>query len=73
MIHYDPGWGNASKNRNRFAMNAQYKLYQNGKLYNYRSDIDEQKPLSELNEEELRIKNELEKLLLDAEKEAPWK
>lgn len=73
MIHYDPEWGNASKNRNRFAMNEQYKLYQNGEMYEYRSDIDEQKPVSDLTEEQLRIKTELEKLLLEAEREAPWK
>jgi hypothetical protein len=54
-------------------MNEQYKLYQNGEMYEYRSDIDEQKPVSDLTEEQLRIKTELEKLLLEAEREAPWK
>ncbi len=72
LIHYDPQWGNTSRNRNRFALDNNYKLYQGGDLYNYRNDIDELKPIMVLDNEQLKTKNELEKLLNNAETDSPW-
>ncbi len=48
LIHYDPKWGNASKNRNRFSMTNEYKLYQDGKFFNFLDNIDETAPLETL-------------------------
>jgi arylsulfatase A len=73
LIHYDPEWGRASQNRNRFALNNKYKLYQNGELYEYRIDIDEMTSLTDLTAEEIQTKVQLEELLNKAETESPWK
>lgn len=73
LIHYDPMWGNASKNRNRFALTDSYKLYQDGRFYNYEDDLDEQKPKTNLTPEQTDIKMGLQELLNQAESEVPWK
>lgn len=72
LIHYDPMWGNTSKNRNRFALTDSYKLYQDGMFYNYKEDIDEIKPLYELSETNKEIRNTLQTSLEKVEKESPW-
>ena len=72
LIHYDPQWGKTSLNRNRFALDDTYKLYQNGEFYNHRSDIDEKHILNEVSNEEEQIKSELKSLLIKAEAESPW-
>lgn len=72
LIHYDPNWGRASTHRNRFAMTKHYKLYRDGKLYNFLDDIDELHPLS-LNVLIPPVRIQLQHLLDHAEKESPWK
>jgi arylsulfatase A len=73
LIHYDPEWGRASRNRNRFALDKQYKLYQDGNFYNYRNDIEEEQPIAEPSNDEAVLKGNLQQLLQKAEKESPWK
>ena len=73
LIHYDPMWGNASKNRNRFAMTKSYKLYQNGAFFNFNKDIDEQNPLDSLSHVEKDIMADLQVMLEKVAVESPWK
>ena len=73
LIHYDPQWGNASKNRNRFSMTSQYKLYQDGRFFMFADDIDELDSLNDLSEDEAEIKRGLQIILQRAESESPWK
>ena len=72
LIHYDPMWGNASKYRNRFALTDSYKLYQDGRFFNFIDDIDELQPLNELAEENREIRNMLQTSLEKAEEKSPW-
>lgn len=72
LIHYDPSWGKASKNRNRFSMTDQYKLYQDGSFYNFSDNIDEKAPLVDMNESESKTKENLQQLLDQAQKESAW-
>jgi len=72
MIHYDPEWGRASKNRNRFAMTDQYKLYQNGHFYKFSEDLDEKDVLDSLENSETKIKQTLQELLNEAQIASPW-
>lgn len=47
MVHYDPQWGNyVNQFRNRFAQTTDYKLYQDGKMYDLKKDPLEQSPIS---------------------------
>ena len=59
LIHYDPKWGKSSKNRNRFSMTNQYKLYQDGRFFNFLDNIDEPTPLENLSETEAETKENL--------------
>lgn len=72
LIHYDPEWGRASSNRNRFSMTDEYKLYQDGRFFNFSENLDEQNPLENLSESEIEIKEKLHHVLVSAEKESPW-
>jgi len=72
LIHYDPKWGKASQNRNRFSMTDQYKLYQDGIFFNYSKNIDEVKPIDSLTSSENGIKEKLQEMLDKAEMEFPW-
>jgi arylsulfatase A len=72
FVHYDPQWGNASKNRNRFARTIDYKLYLGNRFYKVNYDPLELNPLSKLTEEENKIRTELQKILDKAENESPW-
>ena len=72
LIHYDPEWGNASKNRNRFSMTNQYKLYQDGRFIRFTDDIDELDSLTDLTKDEVSIRGDLQSLLKLAESESPW-
>jgi arylsulfatase A len=73
LIHYDPEWGRASQRRNRFAMDNTYKLYIDGDFFNYKNDIDETFPLTDLSAEESLIKDDLDSALLEVEKSFPWR
>lgn len=72
LIHYTPKWGRTSKNRNRFSMNNEYKLYQDGRFYNFLDNLDEPTPLDSLSETEVELKDELQGMLDIAESESPW-
>ncbi len=73
LIHYDPEWGRTSRNRNRFALDKKYKLYQDGNFYNYQNDIDEKQNISSPSNQEVDIRNNLQILLDKAENQSPWK
>ena len=53
-------------------MTDQYKLYQNGTFYDYRDDIDEQKPFTSFSASEGQIKEKLQQMLTEAREESPW-
>ena len=72
LIHYDPMWGRTSRNRNRFSMTDQYKLYQDGSFFNFSDNIDEEAPLVDMTESESMIKEKLETMLDEAEEESAW-
>jgi hypothetical protein len=72
LIHYDPRWGRASANRNRFSMTDQYKLYQNGNFYQFTSDIDEERPIADLSASEEEVRETLHQMLLIAGEESEW-
>lgn len=70
LIHYDPRWGGRIKNR--FAVNDTYKLYQDGKFYNHRNDIDEALPIEQPTDEEKKVMSTFRLMLDQAEAESPW-
>ncbi len=46
FVHYDPRWSaNVDRYRNQFVRELDYKLYQDGKFYNLKTDILEKVPL----------------------------
>ncbi len=72
FVHYDPQWGNTSKNRNRFARTLDYKLYLGNRFYKLDGDPLELNPLFRFSQKEDLIRAELQKILDKAEKESPW-
>jgi len=72
LIHYDPEWGRTSRNRNRFALDKKYKLYQDGNFYNYQNDIDEERIIANPTDQEVVIRKNLQILLDTAENQSPW-
>ena len=44
FCHYDPDWGSFS--RARFARDKRWKLYDDGRLYDLREDVLEERPLA---------------------------
>lgn len=68
FVHYDPRWGkNVNRFRNQFVRTLDYKLYADGRFFDLRSDVLEQKTLSpdSLNQSESKayqlLQKELEK------------
>jgi arylsulfatase A len=63
FCHYDPRWANFKFSR--YAQDKQYKLYQDGVLYDYRQDTLEQNPLAEpgLTAAQLAAKRKLQSVL----------
>ncbi len=67
FVHYDPKWSKrVNRYRNQFVRTVDYKLYQDGKLYNLSKDILEEHPLNpdSMTEKELLIKTTLENELM---------
>ncbi len=63
FVHYDPKWSKrVNQYRNQFVRTVDYKLYQDGKLFNLTEDILEKRPLEidSLLENELLIRSALE-------------
>ena len=67
LIHYTPRWGNWSKFHSRWVMNGEYKLYQDGRFYNTKTDVLEKNPLSDLTEDETKLKANFQKLIDEKE------
>ena len=63
FCHYDPHWGNFKASRH--AQDKQYKLYHDGRLFDYRRDPLEQMPLVEsaLTSEQRRARQKLQQAL----------
>ncbi|HWS01397.1 MAG TPA: sulfatase-like hydrolase/transferase [Prolixibacteraceae bacterium] len=72
FVHYDPQWGNAGVNRNRFAQTTGYKLYRDNRFFNIIEDPLEQHPIFDMSADEKATRKELQKILDKAEKESPW-
>lgn len=72
FVHYDPRWGQrVNQYRNQFVMTTEYKLYQDGKFYNFREDRLEEAELgAALSDDEQVLRKELEK---EIEKHPDWK
>ena len=45
ITYYDPIWGSTNMGRGVYAQNKDFKLYKNGKFYNFSNDLYEDKPL----------------------------
>ncbi len=45
ITYYDPIWGSTNMGRGVYAQNKDFKLYKNGKFYNFSNDLYENKPL----------------------------
>jgi len=58
--YYNPMWGNLHRNRAVYIQNKSYKLYKNGRLYNYQLDPEEKFPLSLKNLDKSVIKQHFE-------------
>lgn len=69
FIHYTP---RHNHKHNRWVLDGNYKLFQDGRFYNTKTDPDEKTELEELTEEEKLLKNRFQKLLDDKENEAPF-
>lgn len=62
LCYYDPQWGKWE--RACFARDIEWKLYDDGRLYNVRQDPLEQHPMTEDNEDEvLKVRRKLERIL----------
>ncbi len=72
FIHYTPRWGN--KKHNRWVMNDEYKLYQDGRFFNTAKDTLEKSPLlnSSLSEIEIKIKEKFQNILDERETDVPY-
>jgi len=70
FIHYSPRWGNFRSNR--WVMNKEYKLYQDGGFFNTVADTLEKSPLTILSEKEKLIKEQFQSVLNEKEKEFPF-
>jgi arylsulfatase A len=65
FIHYTPRWG--GKPHNRWVMNDEYKLYQNGRFYNTAKDTLEKSVLANISEKEAKFKAAFQKILDERE------
>jgi hypothetical protein len=65
FLHYQPLTKEDSKRLTRYAGNANYKLYDNGKFYNVNSDVEEDTPLPKksLTPQELQLRNYFQQIL----------
>lgn len=70
FIHYSPRWGR--RGHNRWVMNEEYKLYQDGRFIRTSVDPLEEQPLKRLNEEERSLRRTFEELLQKKETEVPF-
>jgi len=72
FVHYDPQWGKTSENRNRFAQTVEYKLYRDKRFFKLDSDSLELHPLTIFTPKEIKVRNELQRILDKAEEESKW-
>jgi arylsulfatase A len=72
FIHYTPRWGKNTDLHNRWVMDKEYKLYQDGRFYNTLIDPDEKNTLSTLTPNEQKIKEKFGAILQSKEKEFPY-
>ncbi len=70
FIHYTPRWGN--KEHNRWVMNDEYKLYQNGSFFNTAKDTLEKAQLENITDEEQVLKDKFQLILDEKESEIPF-
>ncbi|MCK5730989.1 MAG: sulfatase-like hydrolase/transferase [Draconibacterium sp.] len=70
FIHYTPRWGN--KEHNRWVMNDEYKLYQNGSFFNTAKDTLEKAQLENITKEEQVLKDKFQLILDEKESEIPF-
>ena len=69
FIHYTPRWGNWSNFHNRWVMNDEYKLYQDGRFYNTVKDTLEKNPITNYTEKEQKLKEKFQFIINEKEKE----
>lgn len=72
FIHYAPRWGNWAKFHNRWVMNGGYKLYRDGRFYNTQKDVLEKNPVTNLTEDEQKIREKFQGLLDEKESDLPF-
>lgn len=70
FIHYSPRWGKFI--HNRWVMNGSYKLYQDGRFYNTKTDSLEMAPLLSLTETEIKIKESFQNVIDKKENDFPF-
>tara|TARA_R110002124_G_scaffold157576_5_gene324660 strand:+ start:1108 stop:2427 length:1320 start_codon:yes stop_codon:yes gene_type:complete len=73
FVHYDPLWSNnVNRYRNQFVRSLDYKLYQDGKIYNLSNDILEQRPLA-IQDLDPSAKKQIEQLKTAMRQHPDWK
>jgi len=70
FIHYTPRWGN--KQHNRWVMNDEYKLYQDGRFFNTAKDTLEKSQLENISEKEQSLKERFQIILDERENDIPF-
>jgi arylsulfatase A len=70
FIHYSPRWGGFK--HNRWVMDGEYKLYQDGIFYNTLNDPGEKTPLLKLSDKEMKIRKKFQDILTEKETGFPF-
>ncbi len=63
FCHYDPRWGNFTKQRGRFARDQVYKLYMDGRMYHVPGDVLEKQQLNPKDLNSARARERLKQVL----------
>ncbi len=70
FIHYTVRWGN--KQHNRWVMNDEYKLYQDGRFFNTAKDTLEKNPIQKITDYEKELKEQFQNILYERENDIPF-
>jgi len=72
FIHYTPHWGKNDNYQNRWVMNQDYKLYQDGRFFNTTQDPGERNPLTDLSPDQQQVADRFSQVLQSKDSELPY-
>ena len=72
FIHYSPRWGGKKFTHDRWIMNQEYKLYQDGRFFNTAKDSLEEHPLEKLSPAEQDLKARFQQIIDEKEQDVPF-